>query len=290
MSFIASKPVSIEQSLAWAQESGVTRLEAQLLLLHALKRPLHERAWLYVHESDLLEPATHLSFQDFVMRRLGHEPTAYITGQKEFFGLTLSIDTRVLDPRADTETLVEWALEILRSSKDSLSSRASSVLDLGCGSGAIALSIKVHSKESHVSAIDQSLGALEVAQKNANALGLDVAFKHSSWFERLGGERFDVIVSNPPYIDSNDPHLALLQHEPQGALVSAKAGLADIQKIVESSPKHLSEGGWLLLEHGFEQAQNVSKMLLTAGFEDIQTRFDLAGLPRCTGGQLKSVK
>jgi len=290
MSLNASNEQSIEQALAWAQASGITRIEAQLLMLHTLKRPLNDRAWLYLHESEPLQAASLLSFKAVVNRRLGHEPMAYITGQKEFFGLTLAIDKRVLDPRADTETLVDWALEIMSPDKESTSSGSKQVLDLGCGSGAIALAIKAHAKEASVTAIDQSLDALEVAQKNANTLGLNIAFKQSSWFEALVGERFDVVVSNPPYIDANDPHLALLQHEPQNALVSADKGLTDIQAIVQNSPDHLNHMGWLLIEHGFEQAPNVSKILQNAGFEHIQTRFDLAGLPRCTGGQLKSMK
>lgn len=290
MSLDASKHVSVGQALGRAVASGVTRIEAQLLMLHTLKRPLNDRAWLYLHESDPLENLTHEKFKSVVNRRLGHEPTAYITGEKEFFGLTLSVDKRVLDPRADTETLVEWALEILNLTQTITQNTSASVLDLGCGSGAIALAIKANAKKASVTAIDQSLDALEVAQKNANALGLDITFKQSSWFEDLVDERFDIVVSNPPYIDSKDPHLALLQHEPQNALVSADQGLADIQEIARTSPQHLKPKGWLLIEHGFEQAPNVSKILQSAGFENIQTRFDLAGMPRCTGGQLKSMK
>ena len=289
MGLNAPNETRLEQALSWAQASGVSRLEAQLLMLHALARPLVDRSWLYLHGADLLAPDTHHSFKTFVGRRLAHEPLAYITGQKEFFGLTLAVDQRVLDPRADTETLVEWALDVLNPSRES-QEHPPRVLDLGCGSGAIALAIKANFQEARVTAVDQSQDALEVAQNNARALGLEIDFRQGSWFEPLEGDLFDVVVSNPPYIEPNDPHLALLQHEPQSALVSLDEGLADIQAIVDNSPQHLHSRGWLLIEHGFEQAPRVSKMLETAGFELIQTRFDLAGLPRCTGGRLKSMK
>jgi release factor glutamine methyltransferase len=289
MGLNAPNETRIEQALSWAQASGVSRLEAQLLMLHALARPLADRSWLYLHGADPLAPDIHQHFKTFVGRRLAHEPLAYITGQKEFFGLTLAVDQRVLDPRADTETLVEWALDVLNPSRES-QEHPPRVLDLGCGSGAIALAIKANFQEARVTAVDQSQDALEVAQNNARALGLDIDFRQGSWFEPLEGDLFDVVVSNPPYIEPNDPHLALLQHEPQSALVSLDEGLADIQAIVDKSPQHLHSRGWLLIEHGFEQAPRVSKMLETAGFELIQTRFDLAGLPRCTGGRLKSMK
>jgi release factor glutamine methyltransferase len=280
----------MDQALAWAQTSGITRLEAQLLMLHTLSRPLKDRAWVYIHEADQLDPDQAARFKAQVSRRLHHEPLSYITGEKEFFGLPLHVDARVLDPRADTETLVEWGLELLHSDVVCAPGQRPDILDLGCGSGAIALAIKANFKNSQVSAVDQSPQALEVAKANARSLGMEVRFECGSWFEPFSLERFDLVLTNPPYIDAQDPHLALLQHEPLSALVSHDQGLGDIQEIIKNSPHHLKSRGWLLIEHGFEQAQRVTEFLQAAGFEQIQTRFDLAGKPRCTGGQLKSVK
>ena len=276
--------LTVAQAAAWAQTMGLPRLDAQVLLLHALGRAPHDRAWLLAHGNDPLDIAAHTTFADYAQRRLNHEPVAYITGQKEFFGLTLQVDPRVLDPRADTETLVEWALSCLADVA------MPEVVDLGTGSGAIALALQHARPESRVEAVDASAPALAVARANAERLGLTVTFHHGSWLSPLGTRRFDAIVSNPPYVASNDAHLAALTHEPLSALASGPDGLDDIRMIVRHATSHLKPGAWLLLEHGFDQAHAVHTLLGNQGFVNVQSRPDLAGILRCTGGQWPTVK
>ena len=208
---------------------------------------------------------------------------AYLTGVKEFYGLPLHIDARVLDPRPDTETLVDWALEVLAPLP------APRVLDLGTGSGAIALAVQHQRPQAQVSAVDASQDALAVAQTNATRLGLAVRFHQGHWLQGMAGT-FDAIVSNPPYIAAADPHLAALTHEPLQALASGADGLDDIRTIVAQAPAHLAPGGWLLLEHGWDQAGAVRTLLEAAGFGQVQSRKDLAGIGRCSGGQWPTVK
>ena len=270
--------MNVLQCLQHAQVLGLPRLEAQLLLLHALGRPLHDRAWLLAHDTDTVQAVQIDAFKSYVQRRLQHEPVAYIVGQKEFFGLTLQIDKRVLDPRDDTEVLVEWALDC------SAALAAPSFLDLGTGSGAIALALKSQRPHAKVMGTDTSPEALSLASQNANKLGLEVSFLQSNWLGQVNGQ-FNVIVSNPPYIEASDPHLVLLMHEPQQALVSGKGGLEDIQNIVETAQKHLTPGGWLLVEHGWQQAEQVRSLLQAAGYRHVQSERDLAGIERCSGGQ-----
>ena len=270
--------MNVLQCLQHAQVLGLPRLEAQLLLLHALGRPLHDRAWLLAHDSDAVQAAQVDVFTAFAHRRLQLEPVAYIVGQKEFFGLTLHIDKRVLDPRDDTEVLVEWALACGQSFN------ATRYLDLGTGSGAIALALQSQHKDAQVTAVDASTDALNVAKHNAQNLALDVSFLQSDWFSQVTGE-FEVIASNPPYIEAQDPHLARLHHEPLEALVSGDDGLEDIRKIVQKALSHLVPGGWLLIEHGWQQAPQVRGLLEAAGYQQVQSRLDLAGIERCSGGQ-----
>ncbi|TXT35853.1 MAG: release factor glutamine methyltransferase [Comamonadaceae bacterium] len=272
---------TIAQTLTLLQTQGLERLDAQLLLLHVLGQPEHQRGWLLAHDTDLLSPAQLDTLQVLAQRRIHHEPLAYLTGHKEFFGLDLAVDARVLVPRPDTETLVNWALELLH--------RPHSVLDLGTGSGAIALALKASQPALQVHAIDLSAAALSVAQANAERLKLGVTFSRGAWFAGLSEPhtRFDCIVSNPPYIAEHDPHLAALTHEPAQALSSGADGLDDIRHIISQAPQHLVPGGWLLLEHGFDQAQAVRDLLSSTGFESVQSRCDLAGIERCSGGQLK---
>jgi release factor glutamine methyltransferase len=213
-----------------------------------------------------------------LQRRAAGEPLAYITGTKEFFGLPLHIDARVLDPRPDTETLVEWALELLPDAPDH------SVIDLGTGSGAIALALQHQRPHALVSAVDASTDALAVAQANAVRLRLPVHFIHSHWFDEVAGV-YDLIVSNPPYIRADDPHLAALEHEPLQALASGTDGLDDIRTLIAQAPAHLEPGGWLLLEHGYDQAKAVRELFAQAGWHKVQSRQDLAGIERCTGAQ-----
>jgi release factor glutamine methyltransferase len=270
--------MNVAQCLMHSQALGLPRLEAQILYLHAIGRPLHDRAWLLAHDTDEVTPEHLVAFQAMALRRLQHEPVAYIVGQKEFFGLTLQIDKRVLDPRDDTEVLVEWALACAASLP------TPRFLDLGTGSGAIALALQSQRPQAKVTAIDASPEALSLASQNAAKLGLAVSFLESNWLSQVRGE-FDVIVSNPPYIEANDPHLAALHHEPLQALVSGTDGLQDIRNIVENAQSHLAQEGWLLIEHGWQQAAQVRSLLQAAGYRHVQSERDLAGIERCSGGQ-----
>lgn len=266
------------QAIAAAITRGLDRLDAQLLLLHALGRPAHNRAWLLAHDTDALPPTAQAAFDAGVQRRAAGEPLAYITGHKEFFGLDLQIDARVLVPRPDTETLVEWALEVMAKVPHA------SVIDLGTGSGAIALALKHTRPDLQLSAVDASADALEVAKTNARRLQLQVEFMHSSWLSTVDG-RFHAIVSNPPYIAAQDRHLDALTHEPLQALASGADGLDDIRQIVTQAHAQLHPGGWLLLEHGYDQAAAVRDLLVAAGFENVQSKRDLSGIERCSGGR-----
>ena len=270
---------TVDQSLRQAQSLGLARVDAQMLLLHCLGQPLHERAWLLAHDSDALTPAQAAAWQDSLQRRLSGEPVAYITGRKDFFGLTLHVDARVLDPRPDTEILVEWALELLALGQ------TARVLDLGTGSGAIALALQQQWPAAQVTALDASADALAVAGANAHRLNLPVQCVLSHWMDAVPGP-FDLIVSNPPYVAEGDPHLATLAHEPLRALTSGADGLNDIRQIIAQAPSRLAPGGWLLLEHGWDQAAPVQALLRSAGFEEVQSRQDLGGIERCTGAHL----
>ena len=271
-------PPTLAQALAQAHTLGLARIDAQLLLLHAVGRPDAGRAWLLAHDTDAMDEAVHAQFIALCQRRLAGEPVAYLTGRKEFYGLPLQVDARVLDPRPDTETLVDWALEVIAPLA------LPHVVDLGTGSGAIALALQSQRTDAQVLAVDASTDALAVAQANAERLGLPVQFQPANWLAGVEG-LFDAIVSNPPYIPSADPHLAALTHEPLQALASGADGLEDIRTIVAQAPTHLRPGGWLLLEHGYDQAQAVQALLATHGFAQVQSRNDLAGIARCTGGQ-----
>jgi release factor glutamine methyltransferase len=273
-------PMTVSQAIQYAQSLGLERLDAQLLVLLALGRTGGERAWLLAHDADALPTDAQALLQTLAPRRARGEPLAYLTGRKEFYGLTLAVDRRVLDPRADTETLVDWALEVM----DGLQATPAALIDLGTGSGAIALALK-HSRPAwQVHALDFSTDALAVARINAERLALDVQFHQGSWLAGLQG-RFAVIVSNPPYIAKDDQHLAALTHEPLQALASGADGLDDIRSIVQQAPAHVLPGGWLLLEHGHDQAEAVRALLAGAGFGRVQSRHDLAGIERCSGGQ-----
>ena len=271
--------LTLAQALQTAQMAGLERLDAQMLLLHALGRSAHDRAWLLAHDTDELAAPTQRAFEIAMQRRRNSEPLAYITGRKEFFGLDLQVDSRVLVPRPDTETLVEWALALLPHTA------ATSVLDLGTGSGAIALALKASRPELTVRATDFSVDALAVARANAARLNLDIAFQHACWLEGVGG-RYQLIVSNPPYIALKDRHLDNLAHEPLQALTAGPDGMDDLRRIIAQAPAHLEANGWLLLEHGHDQAVGVRLLLQQAGLECIQSRRDLGGIERCSGGCL----
>jgi release factor glutamine methyltransferase len=268
----------LEQALSRAAALGLERLDAQLLLLHAIGRPSSDRAWLHAHDTDKLTDEARAAFTRLCLRRANGEPLAYIVGRKEFFGLDLRVDRRVLVPRPDTETLVQWALDAIRGKV------APVLVDLGTGSGAIALAIKKERPDARVEAVDASAAALEVAAANADALSLEVVFRQASWLAGTS-ERYDLIVSNPPYIAQDDPHLAALAAEPLQALAAGPDGLDDIRAIVAQAGGCLRPGGWLLLEHGWQQGPAVQELLRGAGFQEVASRHDLAGIERCSGGR-----
>ena len=274
----------VQQALSQAQAQGLTRLDAEMLLLHALSQSSKARAWLLTHEFQVLDQTQIEQFQKFTQRRLKLEPVAYILGYKEFFGLTLHINNQVLDPRPDTETLVIWALDTLDTALSTKLKTPRAVMDLGTGSGAVALAIQHARPDVDVQALDCSSTALELAQLNAQQLNLNVKFRQGYWLDGVH-ETFDLIVSNPPYIPLGDAHLTSLRHEPALALVSGTDGLHAIKQIVSSAAACLKPGGWLLLEHGFDQAPTTRHLLAEAGFEYVQSRKDLAGIERCSGGQ-----
>ncbi|MDP2072658.1 peptide chain release factor N(5)-glutamine methyltransferase [Hydrogenophaga sp.] len=271
---------TVRQTLAVLQQGGLDRLDAQMLLLLALQRSPHDRAWLVAHDGDALPADAAARLAVLVGRRQRGEPMAYLRGDQEFFGLQLQVDRRVLVPRPDTETLVNWALEKVDDANDAVR-----VLDLGTGSGAIALAIASQRPTASVSATDASDDALAVARSNAQRLGLSVRFHAGSWLDAVPGQRFEAIVTNPPYIAEHDPHLAALTHEPLSALTAGADGLSDIRTIVADAPHALVSGGWLLIEHGFDQAEVVRGLLQAAGFEQVSSRTDLAAIERCSGGQ-----
>ena len=276
---------SLRQALQAAQATGLDRLDAQLLLLHALGKPDSDRAWLLAHDDDPLEEAVASAFSQLQLRRVAGEPLAYIVGYKEFFGLRLKVDARVLVPRPDTETLVSWALDVLQATAPDATLR---VLDLGTGSGAVAIAV-AHSlqgagRAACVLAVDASAGALAVAHENTQHLQVKIEFIESYWLQKVSGY-FDLIASNPPYIAQADPHLAALRHEPLQALAAGMDGLDDIREIIDQAPAHLKAGAWLLLEHGYDQSGRVLELLSARGFKQVQSRQDLAGIARCTGGQ-----
>lgn len=268
------------------------RYESQLLLQHALKV---NRAWLIAHENDDVAIDIQHEFNTLIQRRIGGEPIAYILGNREFYGLNLAVTPATLIPRPDTETLVEAALAkipALETSKtldsDLCRNDELSILDLGTGSGAIALAIAKHRPHSHVFGVDASPAALEVAKKNASALQIpNVQFLPSNWFSALEGERFNVIVSNPPYIEEADIHLKQgdLRFEPLSALASGADGLDDIRRIIDDCLIHLRPQGWLMFEHGYNQAESVRELMAQAGLVNIETFHDLGGNDRVTIGK-----
>ena len=276
---------TVDAALRDARSRGVERLDAHLLLAHVLGQ---SRAWLLAHGDDALSDPQGVAFAALVARRAAGEPFAYLVGEREFHGLALAVSDAVLVPRPDTETLVEWALELLQGESGSVDDPA--VLDLGTGSGAIALALKHACPRARVWAGERSASALAVARANAQRLALDVRFAQGDWWDALAGAPdapvFDLVVSNPPYIAADDPHLAALTHEPLSALVADEDGLADIRRIADGARGRLRAGGWLLFEHGWQQASAVQAILQRSGFGEVSTRVDIEGRARCTGGRL----
>jgi release factor glutamine methyltransferase len=273
-------PATVADALQQARQLGVERLDAQILLCTLLQRP---RSWLLSHDLDGLPPDSAERFTAWLQRRAQGEPLAYLLGDKEFYGLSLSVSPDVLIPRPDTETLVDWALHRLDTEPFG---QPPEVLDLGTGSGAIALALQSQRPQARLTAVDASPAALAVAQANAQRLGLPVHTLLGSWFTPVQGRRFDLIVSNPPYIAEGDSHLQNLAYEPKQALTSGPDGLDDIRLIAAQAPAHLRPGGWLLLEHGWDQAEPVAQLLRDHGFTHVDTRVDLGGQARCTGGRM----
>lgn len=274
----AQRP-TVAQALRHAAAAGLDRLDAHWLLSEVLGQP---RTWLLTHDDQRLTERQTTTWNEGLDRRAKGEPLAYVLGHKEFFGLGLAVSPAVLVPRPDTEVLVEWALEVQQAR--SRPAHASQVLDLGTGSGAIALAIKHRCPGALVTAVDASPEALAVAQSNGRRLGLEVDWRLSDWWSAVAGCRYDLIVSNPPYIRDNDPHLAALAHEPRLALTSGPDGLVALSTIIAHAHEHLHVGGTLLLEHGHDQSADVQTLLAEAGFADIGSRQDLGGHLRCTGG------
>ncbi len=289
---------TVQEALLRAQKHGIAKVDARMLLLHTLGKKTSDMAWLVANDNNPINSVQADAYGDVCARRRAGEPVAYIVGHKEFYGLRLAVDKRVLDPRGDTETLVDWALALLpisvRTEPVEVRAKVSTslvrtdavwVLDLGTGSGAIALAIQSKRPSAQVRATDASSDALEVARANATTLKLPVQFHQGSWLDAVPNQQFDLIVSNPPYISATDPHLAALAHEPLPALASGNDGLEDIRQIISQAPAHLHAGGWLLLEHGHDQAAQVRELLEKQGFSSVESRKDLTGIERCSGGQ-----
>ena len=224
-----------------------------------------------------LPPEVEGKFREYVERRARGEPVAYILGRKEFYGLDLAVNPAVLIPRPETELLVDLALQ-----RD-----FSSLVDLGTGSGAIALAVKQQRPAARVVAVESSAAALAVAQRNAVKHNLGIEFRHGRWFEPLAGERFDLILANPPYVAEGDAHLRDLGFEPRLALTSGADGLDAIREIAREAPRHLAPGGWLLVEHGMGQDKAVRTLLAEAGLVDVEGCADLARIPRVAAGKVK---
>lgn len=271
----------VRDALSAARSLGVKRLDAQLLLAHVLGQG---RPWLIANDDVPLADDARERFEHLVSRRARGEPCAYLLGTKEFHGLELQVDARVLVPRPDTEVLVDWAVSLLH--EDLSGIEHPSVVDLGTGSGAIALAVNHSHPAARVVATDASADALEVARENADRLQLPVELALGSWWQAVPGRRFELALSNPPYIAGGDAHLAALHAEPDSALTPGPTGLEALDQIIDAAPAHLAPGGWLLLEHGFDQADAVRERLRANGFRRVQTRLDLSGQPRCSGGHL----
>lgn len=270
---------SVQELLRSAGElpGDSARRDAEILLSHCLGK---SRTWLYTWPESEISEEHSRSFEHLVAERRRGVPIAYLTGQREFWSLSLQVSRHTLIPRPETETLVEWALQLPLPAD-------ASVLDLGTGSGAIALALASERPGWQVAAVDASDEALEIARCNAVDLGLErVRFTRSDWYQALAGQRFHLLVGNPPYIDGDDRHLERgdVRFEPRSALVAGESGLADLALLAAGAPAHLHAGGWLLLEHGFDQGEQVRRLLGEAGFEAVTTHRDMAGRERITGG------
>lgn len=276
-----SDKMKVNTLIAQAITKGLERKEAIMLMLWVFDRSLYDRAWLITHDQEALNEAQQKRWSQAVSRRLDKEPLAYITGQQAFYDLCLSVDKGVLIPRGDTEVIVEWALALI-------GDQPCSVCDWGTGSGAIALAIQSQCPQVSMTALDKSPVACNQAQYNASHLGLSqVQVVLGDWQEQEGLSQlkgpYDLIVSNPPYIEENDPHLRDLQHEPLSALTSGSDGFYDLERIIQVAPAWLTPQGHLLLEHGWNQGPHVFHLFEQKGWRKIEKRQDTAGHWRCTG-------
>lgn len=277
--------VTINDALRWAmsrlQQSDSPQLDAQVLLCHALDA---SRTTLMAWPERELSGQQESAFRSLVEKRQSGTPVAYLLGEREFWSLPLAVSADTLIPRPDTECLVEGALELLTDVPNP------SIADLGTGTGAIALALASERPDARIVATDRSKDALSVAQANARSLGFqNVSFAAGDWCEALPVDvRFHLIISNPPYIRQDDPHLELgdVRFEPRSALVSGQFGLDDLRRIIQQADKYLADKGWLLLEHGYDQADDVCAMLRKSGYKKVATREDLGKNPRASFGQL----
>ena len=273
---------TVSEALYWAteqlSESDDARLDSQVLLAYALKV---SRTWLFTWPDKALDGATLTAFNALIEERKSGTPIAYITGYRDFWSLRLKVTPDTLIPRADTELLVETALTLKNVEK------SCDVIDLGTGTGAIALSLANECPSWRITATDINPETLAVAKENAQTLELSVSFKESAWFDAIN-DHYDLVISNPPYIESNDPHLQQgdLRFEPAGALASGQDGLDDIRLVVQQALKHLKKEGYLLLEHGYQQAEAVRSLMAKAGYIDIETHQDIEDRDRVTLGKI----
>ena len=269
--------VDIAGALGWAR-TRIELMDARVLLRFVLQCPA---ARLVAWPEQRLDGEDWSAYRALVERRMAGEPVAYLTGEREFFGREFMVTPAVLIPRPDTELLVELALAHFAGRKDMR------VLDMGTGSGALAVTLALELDDADVIALDRSREALWVAMANAARLGASVSFVHSDWFAALGEERFHLIVANPPYVAAGDPHLEQgdVRFEPPGALTSGPAGLDDLAEIIMQAPARLEPDGWLFLEHGYDQAVAVRGLLADGGFAAIASWKDIAGIERVSGGR-----
>lgn len=276
---------TLDDWLSRQLQSRLSRLDAQVLAQHALKL---SRTQLITHGQQVLGDDDLALLNTYARRREAGEPVAYITGQKEFYSLLFAVNQHTLIPRPDTELLVDIALELLAHQP------RSRVLDLGSGSGAIAIAVAVNAPLAEVTAIELHAGAIDVIQRNAAAHGLaNLRVLQSNWFDELeasDSEPFDLILSNPPYVAAGDPHLHALRYEPMSALASGAKGsdgLDNIRAITEQAAAYLQSGGWLWLEHGYNQAAQVRGLLSSAGFTEVGSKCDISGIERVSGGKMQ---
>jgi release factor glutamine methyltransferase len=272
---------TVAEALAAARAS-LPPNEARLLLGHLLRRAT---GWLLAHDEEILDGTTLQAFAALTARRAGGEPVAYLVGKREFFGREFAVAPAVLIPRAETELLVEIVLA--KVSRAVAEERSLAILDLGTGSGCIAVTLALEIPRARLCAVDLDAAALALARDNAERHGATLRLAQCDWFAGLTGERFDFIVANPPYVAAADPRLAAsdLRHEPRSALASGADGLDALRRIVAAAPAHLAPGGQLWVEHGYDQAEAVRELLAATGFVGIEQHRDLAGILRVSGGR-----